>query len=348
MAKSKLMRPSWVCLKLCGGDTISALMLTEILFRANVTKYHDDGCHIIVFSYQEWSDNTGLSVGQVRKALKRLEKLNIIKTYNKKHPHKAVLRALHVAVVKELWVLWLCLTSDDYNYDGDILYADHADIELCLSVAGCSQYIGGTPAVPPADISACPEGTNLSIYKNNTKDYLNAAAQSAAEIGKNKIKKEEIIEKKVGGYEYDIIDGDGYDIPDSLKRINNMPVLLDKLFCYNLKYFNDNPITTELFDISCEATKLWLKLHGEYYGSDIKIDVEMSMALFEMLAVELKADLIDLVKKTIPNWGNFTHHVQTNNILGYVPPMPEVEFFYHYRQYAIKYDLSSLQEQAAC
>lgn len=350
MAKSELMRPSWVSVHLCGSDTIAAIMLIEIMFRANVTKYMNEHNLLIVFSLQEWADNTGLSINQVRKALQRLTALNIIKTYNKKHPHKSVLRALHVEISESLWEFWYSLTSGGYKFQCDVLspLADH--IQFSISVAGCGQTIMYSENTP-----VCVEGTNLSIYKKKSKNPLIAAAHDCATAnGQNQIKEEKNVEKEeneqsnINGEEID----DLHDISSSLKAIKTLPSLLMALHSHYVNYFwKDLPNQNKLRDDAFNSVVLWVKKTFEYFGEEsIHSPSDKEIGLFILLHYELGEKTPALINNVIADWKKFAENIQAHYPTLKIPDTPDISFFYYFRQYAMSPNIlkqSHCQEVAA-
>lgn len=358
MAKSELMRPIWVCMKLCDSDTIATGMLGEIMYRSNVTHYTNGDNRVIVFSLREWSDNTGFSVKQVRKALERLKGLNLIKVYNKKHPHKTVLRALHVEVSHELWELWSCLTSRGYKFDGEILRPKPDYMNFSLSVAKCGHMempdMGhtemsnmGLATMPSDDMAVCPEGADPTIYnKKDSNDTIMAAAHNCATAsGQNQAEVSKKVEKKEGNVENDKKDDDGYEIPDSLKVIKTLPALLIALHHHYLKYFwgySDEVISDDL-----DSIKLWIDRAEKLYGEEVtKVRDDTFVGLFILLRKELGDKVPPLIDKVISNWGLFTQHVKKHYGLPKVPQTPTVEFFYYFRHCAMNLNVQQGNEKS--
>ena len=97
-------------------------LLAEIFFRANITIYKAGDNPLLAFSLEEWGKITGYSIAQVRKALAVLEATGLVAVYNKKHPFKGVLRALHVEVPIQIHDLYDALVSGMYHFEGDVLH----------------------------------------------------------------------------------------------------------------------------------------------------------------------------------------------------------------------------------
>ena len=208
MQLAKTIRPYWVCMMLCSSHTITAAFLMEIMYRANLTKYKKHGNPLLAYSYEEWSDLLGLSIGQLRKAAEGLQKRNLVKFYNRPHPFKpGVLKALHIEVPKILHDCFVALADGTWGFlDHYLLFKPKQeskfkiDIEYWLSkeVIECDVPPGGQVDASPECTSVDAVGTpNSYIVKEEDKEKIaaqNKAAEKSAKIEENYLKEFKLIE----------------------------------------------------------------------------------------------------------------------------------------------------------
>ena len=350
MAKSLLMRPSWVALKLCDGNTISATLLAEILFRANVTKYSKNGNPVIVFSFEEWSDNTGLSIGQVRKALKTLAELGLVRSYTKHHPHKgAVLRALHVEIPALVVELNFYLTSGGYKFEKDVLCLSTdglSDIKLVPSEFPCSvkklKNTGhGAITMPNAGTPLCAQGTNLPYIYNKDSKKKHVAAKTAATFVSEEGKKESKTEdKNEEGYQGEL------DAFYPLKKISTMYRLLLDLHEQYLKYHAEKFEKAKAGAFSAsDAGKFWLKCQSEYSPWHQKPLAPKDYALLKMMIAEFTEDeLKTIISRLFSDWPKFVQCVFDCAQVYQVPNNPDVGFIFYFRKFAAYIYINKLAE----
>lgn len=341
MAKSLLMRPSWVCLKLCDSDTISATLLADIIYRSFVTIYKKHDNPVIVYSLEEWADNTGLSINQVRKALKRLALLKIVKAYNKNHPFKNVLRALHVEVPKGVSDLYHYLTSGGYRYEGDILCLSKdkdSGIKLHVSSWIKAPHVCAN-ALCTQDASICAEEAHFHIYSNKKNNDKAVSANNAETF--ILAKKEESKQVEEG-----MKQGLDIDIPYSLEIIKTLPSLLIDLHEHYIKYHLTKLPSVNKFDFNAhDAGKLWLHNiqvnYGEYAMKPLS---PKEYALLKMMLSQLdKIQVAKLIEKVTANWNKFVKCVSDFQAAWKIPATPDIGFLFYYRQHAIHLFLYKLQ-----
>lgn len=315
--KSLFVRPSWVCIKLIGGDAISAILLEEVFYRSNATIFKNDGNPVVVFSYAEWGNLTGLSINQCRKALGRLSKSGAVKHYNKKHPFKAALRALHVEVPAELHELYRQITSLGYRFqDGQLLYEIAGKDKPSLVGIIPPQLGGYSESLPNTPVCAASTPPTISIKENKQKESASSSTTA-----------------------------DSWHEPESsLSQVKNLPFLLADLFEH---YTRTTKIAAnkKLNFKAAEIAEVWKNAIYAAYGAYASKPLSpKDYGILDFMLQSMGNDMLTkLIQEVIPNWDKFVKCVYDLTPAVTTPKGPDIGFLYYYAQHGVHLYLYKLK-----
>lgn len=144
-----------------GGSITSAVLLAQMYNLAKITKHFKEEAPVVIRTHEEWAHVTGMSVGQVKRAIKILRDKKIIATFNAPHKYKTgTMKALHVVINRSFF---------DAFSGGQSVADDLSDVSLETDL-----YVAGD---------------KLSLYKGDKKKKITGDDSS---IGSDDLKKDNL------------------------------------------------------------------------------------------------------------------------------------------------------------